>query len=488
MKKNVLLAFALCVVPLASVLLVNTFRFTSRQVQVEAVQTVAVDRDGAAGRLARAIRFQTVSYQDPTKVNGDEFLALHRYLERTFPRIHAALTRELVGDYSLLYTWKGHDVRLKPVLLMAHQDVVPVDPETLAGWEQPPFEGGITDGFVWGRGSLDDKFSLMGIMEAVEMHLARGFQPQRTIYLAFGHDEEIGGHRGAAKIAELLGGRAAALEYVLDEGMAIVDEAIPGLRKPVALIGIAEKGYVSVALRVDVESGHSSMPPPQTAIGILSAAINKLEAHPMPARLEGVQRQVLDYVGPEMPFGSRLVMANLWLFAPLVERKLSARPNTNAAIRTTSAATMFSAGIKENILPSEARAIVNFRILPGDSIKGVLEHVESVVDDPRVKVEKLEASSGEPSDISNVDAAGFLTIQRTLRQVFPEVLIAPALCLGGTDSEHYAHLSSAIYRFSPLRLRPEDMKRLHGVNERTSLKDYAGSVTFYYHLIGNSAG
>jgi len=371
---------------------------------------------------------------------------------------------------------------------MAHQDVVPVDPQTLAGWEQPPFEGGITDGFVWGRGSLDDKFSLMGIMEAVEMHLARGFQPQRTIYLAFGHDEEIGGHRGAAKIAELLGGRAAALEYVLDEGMAIVDEAIPGLRKPVALIGIAEKGYVSVALRVDVESGHSSMPPPQTAIGILSAAINKLEAHPMPARLEGVQRQVLDYVGPEMPFGSRLVMANLWLFAPLVERKLSARPNTNAAIRTTSAATMFSAGIKENILPSEARAIVNFRILPGDSIKGVLEHVESVVDDPRVKVEKLEASSGEPSDISNVDAAGFLTIQRTLRQVFPEVLIAPALCLGGTDSEHYAHLSSAIYRFSPLRLRPEDMKRLHGVNERTSLKDYAGSVTFYYHLIGNSAG
>ena len=175
MKKKVLLACALCVVLLASVLLVNTFRFTSRQVQVEAVQAVAVDQDGAAGRLADTIRFQTVSYQDPTKVNGDAFLALHRYLERTFPRIHAALTRETVGDYSLLYTWKGRDVRLKPVLLMAHQDVVPVDPETLAGWEQPPFEGRITDGFVWGRGSLDDKFSLLGLMEAVEMLLAAGF-------------------------------------------------------------------------------------------------------------------------------------------------------------------------------------------------------------------------------------------------------------------------------------------------------------------------
>ena len=382
---------------------------------------------------------------------------------------------------------EGRDEKLRPILLMAHQDVVPVDPETLSGWQQPPFEGRIADGFVWGRGSLDDKFSLLGIMEAVEMHLARGLRPRRTIYLAFGHDEEIGGHRGAARIAELLAGRSGELEYVLDEGLAINEDLIPGLAKPVALVGVADKGYVSVALSVDVESGHSSMPPPQTAIGILSAAVSRLEAHPMPASVEGVQRQVLEHLGPEMPFGSRLLMANLWLFAPLVERKLSERPNTNAGIRTTTAATMFSAGIKENILPSQARAIVNFRILPGDSIEGVLGHVGRVIDDPRVRVEKLEASAGEPSAVSDVDTAGFRTIQRTLREVFPEVVVAPALCVGGTDSEHFAKLSNAVYRFSPLRLGPEDMNRLHGINERTSVKDYAGSVRFYHRLIANSA-
>ena len=487
MRTKVLLALGACVVLVACVLLVNTLRFTSRQVQVEPVQMVAVDEDAVAGRLAQALRFQTVSYQDPRDVKGEEFVALHRYLDQTFPRIHAALTWERVGDYSLLYTWKGRDEKLKPVLLMGHQDVVPVDPEALAAWHQPPFEGRITDGFVWGRGSLDDKFSVLGIMEAVEMHLAHGFRPQRTIYLAFGHDEEIGGHHGAAKVAELLGGRSGELEFVLDEGLAMVEDLIPGLAKPVALVGIADKGYVSVDLSVDVESGHSSMPPPQTAIGILSAAISRLEAHPMPSTLEGVQRQVLDHIGPELPFGGRLVMANLWLFAPLVERRLSARPNTNAGIRTTTAATMFSAGVKENLLPGRARAIVNFRILPGDSIEGVLGHVGRVVDDPRVKIEKLEASAGEPSAVSSVDTAGFRILQRTLRQVFPEVVVAPALCVGGTDSEHYAKLSNAVYRFSPLRLRPEDMSRLHGMNERTSVKDYAAGVRFYYHLISNSA-
>ncbi|HET9786005.1 MAG TPA: M20/M25/M40 family metallo-hydrolase, partial [Pyrinomonadaceae bacterium] len=197
--------------------------------------------------------------------------------------------------------------------------------------------------------------------------------------------------------------------------------------------------------------------------------------------------QTLEYIGPEMPFGKRLVMANLWLFKPLVERKLSASPSTNAGIRTTIAATIIDGGVKENVLPSRARAIVNFRPLPGDSLERVVAHVGEVVNDPRVRVNRFGGSNNEASPVSSTNAAGFQIIQRTMRQVFPEALVAPALCVGGTDSEHYVKLTNNIYRFSPLRLRPEDMERLHGINERTSVKDYAESVKFYYQLISNSA-
>ena len=475
------------VVLLASVLLINTLRFTSKQIQVAPVPPVSVDEGSVASRLAQALRFQTVSYEDAGQIKGEEFRALHKYLEQTFPKVHSTLTKELVGDYSLLYTWKGRDETLRPILLMAHQDVVPVEPETLANWEQPPFEGRITDGHVWGRGAMDDKFALLSIMEAVEMQLVQGLQPRRTIYLAFGHDEEIGGYGGAAKIAELLRERNVELEYILDEGLAITEGVLPDVNKAVALIGIADKGYLSLELSVELESGHSSMPPPQTAIGVLSAAVTRLEERQMPASIEGVPRQTLEHIGPEMPFGKRLVMANLWLFKPLVERKLSASPSTNAGIRTTTAATIIDGGLKENVLPSRARAVVNFRPLPGDSSERIVAHVKEVINDPRVRVNKFGTSNGEPSAVSNINSEGFQIIQRTVRQVFPGVVVAPALCVGGTDSEHYAKLTNNIYRFSPLRLRPEDMKRLHGINERTSVKDYAGSVKFYYQLISNSA-
>ena len=226
--KKILLVLAFCVVLLASVLIINTVRFTSKQIQVEPIHPFSVDENNVALRLAHALRFQTVS-QD---IRGEEFLAFHRYLEQTFPKAHSTLTRELVGEYSLLYTWKGRDESLKPILLMAHQDVMPVEPETLARWEQPPFEGRITDGYIWGRGAMDDKCTVLGIMEAVEMLSGQGLQPQRTIYLAFGHDAEVGGYGGAAKIAGLLRERNVEFEYVLDEGSPITDGLFPGVSEP----------------------------------------------------------------------------------------------------------------------------------------------------------------------------------------------------------------------------------------------------------------
>ena len=484
--KRVLLVLALCLLLLASVLLVNALRFNSRQVQVEPVIPLSVDQNRIAERLSQAIRFQTVSYHDAAQPQGEEFLALHEYLKETFPKVHSSLTKETVNTYSLLYTWKGSDETLKPILLMAHLDVVPVEPASEADWQHPPFEGRIQDDYIWGRGTLDDKAGVTGLLEAVETLLAEGFQPKRTIYLAFGHDEELGGPNGAAKIAELLLSRKVELDYVLDEGLIIASGILP-VTKPVALIGIAEKGFVSLELSVETEGGHSSMPPPSTAVGILSEAVNKLEEGQMPGEIKGAVAQMFDYIGPEMPLGKKLLFANLWLFEPLVVRQLSAAPGTNAALRTTTAATMIEGGVKENVLPTRAQAVVNFRILPGDSIEGVIAHVRDTVADPRVEVSRYGVSGFEPSGISDVNNSNFQALQRTIAQVFPEVVVAPGQVLGGTDSRHYGKLSNNIYRFLPHRYVAEDLVRPHGTNERISIEDYARSVRFYHQLIRNTA-
>src|SRR2546423_860537 len=378
--------FVLALVVLFGVMLYKTLRYPSRQINVAPAPDVSLDGNAAAEHLAQSLHFQTVSYPDPAQFKPDEFTNLRAFLEQTYPSAHATLAHETVANYSLLYKWQGQDQKLKPILLMGHMDVVPVEPGTESQWTYPPFEGRIADGYVWGRGAMDDKACVVGILEAVEQLLREGYQPKRTVYLAFGHDEEIGGQNGAPAIAELLRSRGVEFEYVLDEGGALTDGILQGIDHPVAALDTAEKGFVSVELTVEGTGGHSSAPPPQTAIGILSAAIARLEAEQMPASLNGAAQEMFQYVGPEMNFLPRMALANLWLSRPLVVRQLTGRRETNALLRTTTAATIFEGGIKDNVLPSHARAVVNFRILPGDSVNGVLEHVKRAINDPRVKI------------------------------------------------------------------------------------------------------
>jgi carboxypeptidase PM20D1 len=478
--------FVLALPVLAGVLLYKTFRYPSRQLQVAPAPDVQVDTN-APEHLAQALRYQTISQADPAQVKPDEFLKLHEYIAQTFPRTHAALTREVVANYSLLYKWPGQDEHLKPLLLLAHMDVVPVEPGTEGAWTQPPFEGRIADGYVWGRGAIDDKAAVIGILEAVEQLLREGYRPRRTIYLAFGHDEELGGPAGAPSLAALLDSRGVTPEYVLDEGGAITEGILKGTSHPVAVLGIGEKGFVSVELTVEGTGGHSSAPPPQTAIGILGAAVGRLESEQMPAALQGVAQQMLDTVGPEMNFLPRMALANLWLTRPLVVRQLTHTPATNALLRTTTAATVFEGGVKDNVLPSKARAVVNFRILPGDTVAGVIEHVRRTVNDPRVKIEPLKNTAmSEPSPISATDAVGYRVIERTLRELFPAVVVAPSLVIGATDARHYTKLCPNIYRFSPAWIRSEDLERIHGTNERLSVENFAQFIKFYRQLIRNS--
>jgi carboxypeptidase PM20D1 len=485
MKKILaVLGFALAL--LVAVLLLRMILVKSHQVQAPPVTDLAIDAHAAAGRLAGALRFPTISHEGGASVEAAAFQGLHQYLEQTFPRTHATLAREAINGYSLLYTWKGRKPELPPVLLLSHQDVVPVEPGTEKEWTHPAFSGFLDDAWVWGRGSLDDKVGVLGLLEATETLLNLGFQPDRTIYFAFGHDEEVGGRQGAAEIAKVLARRGVRPAFVLDEGGLIAVDAVPGLKRPVALVGTAEKGYLSVELVARSEGGHSSMPPPHSAIGLLAAAVEKLEDHPLPARIEGATRRSYQYLAPEMPFGPRMALANLWLFSPLLERQAAADPAANARIRTTTAATIFQSGVKENVLPHEARAVVNFRILPGDTIQGVLRHVRDTVG-PGIRVSATGDANSEPSPEADVRAPEFSMVQRTLAQTFPDALVSPNLLSGGTDTKRYLSLTRNVYRFVPMRLKPEDLKRIHGTNERLGIANYGEIVRFYAQLIRNGS-
>ena len=482
MIKKLILALLALFGILVLVLVVRTVRFSSRQVVVSPVARLTLDSAALLDRLSRAVQFRTVSSRDAAQMPGEEFQRFHDFLNEAFPQIDKQLHKETVGGHSLLYTWKGQESGVKPILLMAHMDVVPASGQS---WRHPPFSGAFVDGYVWGRGSMDDKASIMAILEAVEHLLGNGFVPKRTVYLAFGHDEEVGGHGGAAKIAELLRSRAVELEFVLDEGMNILNGIVPGISAPVALIGIAEKGYLSISLTAETAGGHSSIPPAETAIAIVGRALQKLDAQPFPSQLSGPTRQMFEFLGPEMSWTNKLTLANLWLFDPLVRRQLARSPITNAAIRTTVAPTIFNAGVTENVLPPGATAVINLRLMPGDTIASAVARVRRVIDEPNIKLAPLPVQM-EPSSVSDIHSRSFNLMQRTIRQIAPAALVAPSLLVSATDSRHYAGLTKNIFRFLPITLGPDDTKRYHGIDERISVDDYERCVRFYAQLIHNS--
>lgn len=487
MVKKFLLVLLAVLVLLTAVVVTRTLRYHSRQEAAEPATGLTVDANAAAERLADALKFRTISYQDSSRFDAHEFRGFQGFLEQAFPKVHATVSRETVGTFGLLYKWNGSDPALAPIVLMAHQDVVPVEPGTESRWTYPPFEGRLADGFVWGRGAMDDKSNLMAELEAIETLLSQNVVPRRTVYLASGYDEEVGGTHGAAAIARVLGERGVHPAFVLDEGGAMVTGLVPGITGPVAMVGIAEKGYLTLDLTVEAEGGHSSMPPRQTAIGILAAALDELEEHPVPGGIRGPTADMFAYLGPELPFGSRLFFANRWLFGWLLARTFGASGPGNAMFRTTTAPTIFQAGVKENVLPSSAHAVVNFRLLQGDSIAGIVDYVRRTVDDPRVKVAIAPTFKTEPSPVSPVDGDAFRLVARTVRQVVPGAIVVPWLVVGGTDSRYFTALTPNVYRFSGVPIGRDDIERAHGTNERVSVTGYEQNVKFYLQLLRNAA-
>ncbi len=463
-------------------LLVRTFVYRRRHPPSRAVEGIPVNAAAIAEHLAAAVRCRTVPLDATGTPDPAAFAQLHSLLESLYPRVHATLVRELVNGYSLLYTWPGTKPELEPVQLMAHQDVVDAEAETLDRWTHPPFDGVIADGLVWGRGSLDIKNQLIGIMEAAEALLAAGFRPERTIQFAFGHDEETGGVRGAQCVGEMLKERGIRLAGIVDEGGGIVEGMVPDVKGQVALIGTGEKGYLTLEFTVQCPPGHSSAPPEHSAIGILAHALARLEDHPLPPHIR-TARPMYWALGPAVPLWLQVGFANAWLFGGLITRRMDSSPEARAYVRTTTAVTVFHSGDEDNTLPAEAKALVNYRLLPHDSIAKICEYVRRVIDDDRVQFKPVEGKANEPVGPSPVKCPAYLGLSRAMRDTYGDVPEAPFVMLGGTDCGHYVEVCDNIYRFTPLVMDPSFAGREHGVDECIPVAAMGLCAQFYARLM-----
>ncbi|WP_428688057.1 M20 family peptidase [Roseibium sp.] len=474
--------------------------FSSMQMQgVEQIE-ISVDLDGAVERLSRAVQFPTISNQDRDDFDTKAFDDYHRFLVESYPNVHKTLKREILGDprpYSLLYTWEGKNPDLPPALFYAHQDVVPVPEDSRDQWDQEPFSGIVADGYIWGRGVLDDKNQIHGILEAAEMKIREGWQPERTLYFVFGQDEEVGGPEGARYIADVLEQRGIKrFAFVLDESAPLIPGAFPGIPDNTALIGIAQKGYISLELAMNGVGGHSSQPPEESNIGILAKAITKLEDAQFPYRIHEAVRHQYRYMGPELdeakqPMYAAVAFGKDGEMTDLEKKfieEMASNQVTRAMLRTTIAVTMFNAGIKDNVLPPAATAVVNFRPMPGDTPEVIIEHVKEAIDDDRITITDISAST-PATNVANPDSEGYKALEKTIRQIWGnELIVAPFFVIGGSDSKHFQARDFApdVYTITGIQLESmKEFEGFHGVNERIRVDEYGKTIGFFYQLMDN---
>ncbi|MBL4788130.1 MAG: M20/M25/M40 family metallo-hydrolase [Kordiimonadaceae bacterium] len=448
----------------------------------------AAETNKIAANLATAIRIKTVSYGLDTAPDDAEFKAFHAFLETTYPAAHAALRKEIISGYSLMYRWPAAAANppKKPIALLAHMDVVPVPAAGVSNWTEAPFAGVIdSDGNIWGRGTVDNKGSVIALMETAERLAKSGFQPDRDIYFLFGHDEELGGGNGAAVMAKLLQDRGVQLAWVLDEGSAIAIDIVPGIKSPLAGISLGEKGSVTLKFSAKAKGGHSSAPASSTAASLAAKAGVAVMDNPYPYVLDSNLEAMLLAAAPELPFVQRIAMANMWLTRPLLKQTLAKSQTVAAFMHTTTAFTMMQSGTKSNILPQYGEAIVNYRIHPRDTVESVVARATEIIASDQVEVTRLGGRNA--TSMSSVDGEGYLTIADTIREEFGDIPVIPTLTVQATDSRHYGMISDGVYRFGPLVVGPEDLQRIHGTNEHIHKDAFARQVDFFEKLLKRAA-
>lgn len=463
----------LALVALAVLLLVRAARFETRQLVVEPTPTPDLDWAVAAERLGGAVRIQTISrsaqgnsFSALRREDSAAFKAFHAYLSRSFPEAHRVMQREVIAEHSLLYEWKGSDASLEPVVIGAHMDVAPITPGTSMSWTEKPFSGVLKKDVIWGRGTLDDKAFVIGLLEAIEAAAKAGYAPKRSLFIALSHDQLRGGDVGTRALGAALGSRAKHFRAVLTEGMVVVTGFVKEIPAPIALVGVGEKGQASFLLQGETGSGKDK----------LEAAQKRLEAAPMQAEFDGAAQYQFEYLAHEFPFAIRVAVANRWLFSSLLESRISESEGSEALIRTLVTSTKVPPGYDESKLPPDP-TVVTYRLRPGDTLEQVRAHALATIADADVKLTALDGAYVAPR-VSPVTAPEFTTLQRVVEGVFPEAVFAPSLVLGSTDARHYSQLSPNVFRFRPLVLGPADMSRSRNSDERISLADYQRVVSF----------
>jgi carboxypeptidase PM20D1 len=474
-------------VALVAVVVVRTLTFkppaAADLAGIKVAPPVTVDVAGAAQRLGQAIQIPTIRHQDRAEDVDAEWTRLHDLLAANYPAAHAAMTRDELASRTLVWTWAGSDKSLAPIVLMAHQDVVPVTPGTEGEWKHPPFGGVVAEDAVWGRGAIDDKGSLVGIFEAIESLAKQGFQPKRTVMVVSGGDEEVFG-QGARSAADFLKSRGTTAEFVLDEGMAVIsDNPISGGRA--AIIGTAEKGYGTLRVTAKATGGHSSAPPADGGgVATLSKAVLAITGKPFPLAFGGPGADMVKTLAPDAPFMVRMAVANEWLFSGLLTAQTAATPTGAALLHTTIAPTMLKGSPKENVLPQDATAWINYRIAPGDTSASVMARAKAAVGDLPVTL-AWNAQPNEPSPVSSTRSWGWKVLSATAGAV-ADAPVAPSLVTAGTDSRFLTPVAKDVYRFQPLELSLKDVAMIHGTNEHMTLKNLEKMVQFYARLIVTS--
>lgn len=463
---------------LFTVMLVRAVRFTPLPAsQGTGDELTDFRAEAAGGHLSQMIQMQTVSSRKEDEIDHSAFDAFMALLPELYPEAHKVLTRETVNRHALLYHWAGRS-KEKPVVLMAHYDVVSAREDN---WKHPPFAGEIEDGIIWGRGAVDTKITLASIMEAAEFLIKDGFTPEHDIYLSFSNNEEIAGDSTPAIVA-LFEERGIDLNFVLDEGGAVVTKVFPGVTSPVALVGVAEKGIVDVDLVVNSAGGHASSPPKVTAPVTLARLIISLNRHPFHARFPAPTIEMLHILGRHTPFAYRIIFANLWLFGPLLLAVFAnAGGEMNAIVRTTVAVTMLEGSRGSNVLASRAKASANIRVAVGESVGNTVEHIRRISAKEGALVNTVYAT--EPSPVSRTAGAPYELLGSVIHRTFPEAILSPYVMLGGSDSRHFARISPYVYRFSPMELTKAERNSMHAANEAIPVKKLDTCIAFYIRLI-----
>lgn len=474
---------------LVAVVLIRTFTWKPPAAvdlsTVTLAQAPAIDQARAAQRLGEAIRFKTISNQDKAANDWAEWDKLHAWLATTYPAAHAAMTREILPNKALVYAWTGSDAALKPIVLMAHQDVVPITPGTEKDWKHAPFGGEIAEGAVWGRGAIDDKGSLVAIFEGLDALAAGGFKPKRTVIIVSGQDEEVGG-TGAQAAAALLKSRGIKADWVLDEGSAAITEH-PITGGPAAIIGVAEKGYATLRITARAPGGHSSAPPKETGVATLAKAITAISENQFPLKLSGPGADMVRALSGEAGFVMRMALANEWLFGPLIKAQFAQTPAGAALLHTTIAPTMLKGSPKENVLPQDATAWINYRIAPGQTRDDVMARAKAAVKGLNVELAWESQTASNPSPVSGTNTDGWRVIA-ALASDGGKLPVAPGLVGAGTDSRYMTGVSDNIYRYQPLLASLDTFGMIHGTNERMTLENLSRMTTFYARLVATAAG